>query len=112
MEIKVGLVKGRHEMPVDEYVFDQIEDVLDFEAMCGASFYYFLGLKDRGVTRVHLYVTGLTAALIECINTCVTISMPLTFWHYDTSSGEYKQQKFVHPEAKCAVCSYVYGTDE
>ena len=29
-EIKVGLIKGRHEMPVDKYIFeDEIKDVFD-----------------------------------------------------------------------------------
>ena len=29
-EVKVGLVKGRHELPVDDYIFDSIEDPMDF----------------------------------------------------------------------------------
>ena len=32
-EIKVGLIKGRHEMPVNNYIFNEINDVLNFDNM-------------------------------------------------------------------------------
>lgn len=32
-KVIVGLINGRHEMPVNEYIFDEIKDVLDFSSI-------------------------------------------------------------------------------
>jgi len=85
--MKIGLVKGRHEMPVSEYVFEQLEDVLDFDGM------YKHALETlRGVDHVDLYVTGLTAATAAVIRACYEYKCGLVLWHYDVASGEYKHQ--------------------
>ena len=108
-EIKVGLIKGRHEMPVSNYIFDEINDVLDFDNMnkqivnfinnnisvyaaygCGIN---QIGYEDVEVltsdTKLIVYVTGLTSVTAELIKVCALKGISLTLMHYDRESGDY-----------------------
>lgn len=111
-ELKVGLIKGRHEMPVSSYIFDEINNVLDFDTMskqivnfinsnlsvyatygCGIN---QIGYEDVEVltadTRLVVYVTGLTAVTAEIIKVCALKGISLTLMHYDRESGDYLPQ--------------------
>ena len=111
-EIKVGLIKGRHEMPVSNYIFDEINDVLDFDNMnkqivnfinnnisvyaaygCGIN---QIGYEDVEVltsdTKLIVYVTGLTSVTAELIKVCALKGISLTLMHYDRESGDYLPQ--------------------
>lgn len=77
-ELVIGLVKGRHDLPVDNFIFDEIDDVFDF---LGMSKKVHEALKDY--SKVQLYVTGLTSALVEVINYCIVKNIDLTLLHYD-----------------------------
>lgn len=111
-ELVVGLVAGRHEMPVSEYIFDEIKDVLDFSAMrstiskfiverVGVETSYGSGINQNDYTAVNcfhgkrdlvVYVTGLTAAVAELISMCALNGINLTLMHYDRESESYKAQ--------------------
>ncbi len=113
-EIVAGLIKGRHPMPVSDYIFDrEIEDVFDFygigDVICG-----FLlekvGIVHKpgqginqysegdvteiysGEKRLVVYVTGLTAVTAELIRLCAINGIRLTLMHYDARSGNYVPQ--------------------
>ena len=111
-EIKVGLIKGRHEMPVDSYIFDEINDVLDFNNMnkqivnfinnninvysvygCGIN---QIGYEDVEIltsdTRLIVYITGLTSVTAELIKVCALKGISLTLMHYDRDTGDYLPQ--------------------
>ena len=111
-EIKVGLIKGRHEMPVNNYIFDEINDVLDFDNMskqivdfinnniniysvygCGIN---QIGYEDVEVltsdTKLVVYVTGLTSVTAELIKVCALKGISLTLMHYDRDTGDYLPQ--------------------
>lgn len=111
-EIKVGLIKGRHEMPVDNYIFDKINNVLNFNDMnkqicnfindninvygaygCGIN---QIGYEDIEVltsdTKLIVYVTGLTSVTAELIKVCALKGISLTLMHYDRESGDYLPQ--------------------
>ena len=111
-EIKVGLIKGRHEMPVNNYIFDEINDVLDFDSMnkqivnfinnninvyaaygCGIN---QIGYEDVEVlasdTKLIVYVTGLTSVTAELIKVCALKGISLTLMHYDRETGNYLPQ--------------------
>lgn len=112
-KVVVGLVKGRHDMPVQEYIFDEIEDVLDFKAMeeritlfiwhnIGVDHQLGCGINQVDYTDVMLfqgkknlvvYVTGLTAAVAELISICAKNGVSLTLMHYDRDTDSYKEQK-------------------
>ena len=111
-EIKVGLIKGRHEMPVDNYIFDEINDVLNFDNMskqivdfinnninvysvygCGIN---QIGYEDVEIltsdTRLIVYITGLTAVTAELIKVCALKGIFLTLMHYDRENNGYIPQ--------------------
>lgn len=112
MEIKVGLIAGRHEMPVDEYIFNAIENPMAFTTMDKIVVDWFKDNLDIGVTngrainsasytddevwqsqsRLVLYVTGLTAATATVIKQAAFNGVPLTLMHYDSKSGGYQPQ--------------------
>lgn len=85
MNKKLGLCRGRHDIPhIEGYVFEDITDVFDFDTMQG-----IVIDKLVGVTSLDLYVTGLTSALVEVINYCSERFIPLTLWHYNSVTGAY-----------------------
>ena len=111
-EIKVGLIKGRHEMPVDNYIFDEINNVLDFDGMnkqivnfindninvyaaygCGIN---QIGYEDVEVltsnTKLIVYVTGLTSVTAELIKVCALKGISLTLMHYNRDTNDYLPQ--------------------
>lgn len=87
--VEFGLVKGRHDIPVDTFIFNSIEDVLDFgmlEHMAGESI-----PKDADV--LVIYVTGLTSATIAAINVAKMYGYKsIILKHYDNVSGNYLSQ--------------------
>ena len=112
-KIIVGLCKGRHDLPVNEYIFDKIEDVTDFVAMrqrireflddrvgIGRVFGQGLNQDDytdvqvfRGKNELTVYVTGLTAAVAELISECLRNGVALTLMHYDAKALTYLPQQ-------------------
>lgn len=87
--IKFGVCAGRHEIPVTDYIFDEICDVTDFDAM------FSIAAKKirRGPERVHLYVTGLTPATLAIVSACRRLGRELVAFHFDKESGEYIPQR-------------------
>ena len=51
--IKIGTVKGRHEMPVDYYVFEEIDpnDVFNFPVIQGLAVAEISKIFDKGIDR-------------------------------------------------------------
>lgn len=111
--LTVGLIKGRHDLPVQEYIFDNIEDVLNFDDIhrqvvdflkkeVGVEVGTGLGLNGcgnddvaifRGKKALTVYVTGLTAATAAVIQLCALNGVELTLMHYDSVVGDYKAQR-------------------
>nr|DAX37483.1 MAG TPA: hypothetical protein [Caudoviricetes sp.] len=85
--VKVGLIKGRHSLPVDDYIFNEVDDVFDYAEMSNR-----IHTKLKLATSVDLYVTGLTTALIEVVNYCIIMNTNLTLWHYDKVSNKFVSQ--------------------
>lgn len=111
-KITVGLIRGRHEMPVSEYIFDSIESVLDFagieknirdfcEKYVGVHTTYGCGINQndyadieifKGNSALVVYVTGLTAVTAALIKVCAENGISLTLMHYDAKTGDYVPQ--------------------
>lgn len=106
-EIAVDLVKGRHEMPVAEYIFDGDVNPVDFnliEEKVVAWINTLDAFKTEDVDfmfpmypmtesiHVKLYVTGLSSALVSVIKWCAKCHINLDLMHYDKETGEYKSQ--------------------
>ena len=113
-EIIVGLIKGRHEMPVEGYIFENpITDMFDYNIIqkhiydwistnVGISKVTGIGINaygssddyvDRGDKHLIVYVTGLTCVTAELIRCCAYNGVGLTLMNFDSSTGEYKSQK-------------------
>ena len=91
-EVKVGLVKGRHEMPVKGYLFKGEIDPMDFAGMYLRVAAYLACHIDVD-QRLVVYVTGLTAATAAVIKACAERGVPLTLMHYNRETGSYVPQQ-------------------
>lgn len=115
--ITVGLIKGRHDMPCAEYIFEGDVNPLDFEAMretirtfllervgIGTScdgpapnvanrhsdIQVFLRLQAFvGLRKLVVYVTGLTACTAALVAECARTGVDLTLMHFDRDSGQH-----------------------
>ena len=84
-----GLICGRHAMPVEEYVFDEIEDM-----------FRFFDLEVKALSSIEktsdllvLYVTGLTVATISVINVAKKLGYKdVVLKHYNRDNGLYESQ--------------------
>jgi len=69
--INIGLCAGRHEMPVKDFIWQQIENLMDFQGLEKDAKEW---LKTQDLWRngdtptINLYVTGLTVALTSFLN--------------------------------------------
>lgn len=112
--ITVGLIKGRHEMPVDGYIFaGAIADVHDYSAIrrhvetwiaenvgiVRRNFCIGLNQADSndvecfcGENSLTVYVTGLTSVTAEVIRCCAINGVSLTLMHFNSATGEYEKQ--------------------
>ena len=92
----LGLVNGRHNMPVEDYIFEgEIKDPLNFTEMATVIENRFKELQIQEEDEVNLFVTGLTAATVEVINTCKKHNITLYLYHYDRDSNNYRKQTVI-----------------
>ena len=107
-EVKVGMIQGRHEMPVESYIFDGALDPMDFNAIEAGVVRWIDSLSDyvvrdedemfpyypvEGRIHVTLYVTGLSAVLACVAKYCAKCHIGLTLMHFDRDTGDYKPQE-------------------
>lgn len=112
-EIVLGLIRGRHDLPVDEYVFEEIADPGNFGRLLGDVNKRLFPLFDflPGTTRyinqigegevsvikadkaLRVYVTGFSPALAALINWCFRWGVELTLMHWSPQDGRYLPQK-------------------
>lgn len=91
MATKVGLIKGRHEMPVEQYIIeDEIETLFDYDSIRKKVTKRIEQLKISG--RLEVYVTGLSAVLAEVIVCCKEKNIPLSLMHYNFETESYVEQ--------------------
>ncbi len=119
MKLNVGLVKGRHQLPVDYYVFGEIKDVTATTALYEHAHSYLTvfarkeGIKHLNTTvslhnqadytdipvivydaTLTIYVTGLTVALIAVLQAATELFLHVELMHYNVATGEYYPQHF------------------
>lgn len=111
-EIKVGMINGRHDLPVEGCILDAVENVLDYDAIANgieAWIRHNISFK-KEVTclpnqldytdipvweskeRLVVYVTGLTPVTAELIRLCFSMGVHLTLMNYNRDTGEYVPQ--------------------
>jgi len=89
--MRMGLVRGRHKLPVETYVFDAIDDPTDLDKLWDIAEGALKGYKC-----IDLYVTGLTVATVTVINVCFELGILLHLFHFNPETGEYFQQYTPH----------------
>jgi len=95
----VGLCAGRHEIktndgqPVEQFIFQEIENPLDFEYLRSVSIAFNAALDVFGADVLHLYVTGLTSALTAFLAVCSTPDSVILM-HFNRETGKYEPQVF------------------
>lgn len=85
------LCKGRHETPAtDGAIFETEVNPLDVTAL-------ELEAKERltslNITKLNLYVTGLTVALVAVLNVTRELGIKVTLWHFNRETGKYYCQE-------------------
>ena len=94
--MKLGLIKGRHEIPQVEgrYIFIEDLDPTDVKEAEGKAYSVLAGIKAVYPDKhIDLYVTGLTMALIAVLNAAKRHGMSVTLYHFDRETGEYFPQE-------------------
>ena len=88
----LALCEARHEMPdcVQGAIFKNTIDPLD---VAGLELKATVKLYQFEVKELHLYVTGLTVALIAVLNAAKKCNIPVTLYHYNRNNNEYYPQK-------------------
>jgi len=98
--LQVGLVRGRHEMPVDDFVFGEIIQENGFAELIlvglRAEGRHWINRNVAGYGAVELYVTGFTPALTAFLLEwrALDLDTPLYLMHYDNNSGDYVAQRW------------------
>lgn len=96
--ISCGLIAGRHEIPVDKYIFDDINAGLMFNfdkqrEICLEFINKHIEFVNGEPNKIiELYATGLKSALATVQSICTELKIPLTIMHYDAVSMTYKPQ--------------------
>lgn len=93
--IKVGVCKGRHEMPCDMFVFENtIEDPTDtLKLESDAEKFFDANFPIVAPDDIlEVYVTGLTVALIAVLKIAIKKFKRVHLKHFDTKSGLYYTQ--------------------
>lgn len=84
-----GLISGRHAMPVDEYVFDEIENMFSFFVLEVKA----LSSIEKTSDLLVLYVTGLTVATVSVLNVAKKLGYKeVVLKHYNRDNGLYESQ--------------------
>lgn len=92
--MKLGLIDGRHPLPVDAYILKEVADPMDMTAIHVAVYQSLDNLlKDASDdTLVSLYVTGLTSVTIEAIQYFIEHGIEYRAMHYDRDADDYVDQ--------------------
>jgi len=113
----LGLCKGRHDMPVEGYIFKNEIDPLDVDGLDLQAYYrlrdefpdyeiitgslynsddYGSVMQVRYRGQLNLYVTGLTVALVAVLNAAIRLGVNVILYHYDKNSNSYYPQQVLN----------------
>ncbi len=108
----IALIKGRHPFPVEGYIFEEIKDLHNYDAMKEhiATFLeekvgidanaYGQGINQNDATdirifqgkqKLRVYISGLTQATAALTSVCLRNGVDLTLMIYDKSINKYHE---------------------
>lgn len=97
MKINVGAVRGRHEMPVDDYILEEVKDVMDFDKIKRLTFKKVMNMYAlQGVREINYYVTGLTQLVLAFLSVMKVFNdkgrkIKYRIYLYDRDYNDYKE---------------------
>ena len=96
--IKLGLVEGRHDLPVANCIFQEgdITFPLDMKELAQIADKRLSELGAVTYTSLDLYVTGLTAATLAVMRVAFVRGYLVTFHHFDRNSGMWLAQDVIN----------------
>ena len=116
MNITVGLIRGRHALPVHEYIFDHtIKNVFDYPYIkktvdnfleshfdiewvsVDGDGYVGDTFKIVDNNQLTLYVTGLTCATAQVIASCFVRGIQVRLMHYNADTNSFVPQVLKPP---------------
>lgn len=96
IQVSLGAIKGRHELPVKEYVIQEdLQDVTDIVAIEEKVDSYFEKLNKEykeAKLQIILYITGLTVVTLAVVKSCKKLGYGLVCMHFDRDSNSYIAQ--------------------
>ena len=96
IQVSLGAIKGRHSLPVKEYVIDEeLSDVTDIVVIEKKVDSYFEKLNKEykeAKLEIILYITGLTVVTLAVVKTCKKLGYGLVCMHFDRDSNSYIAQ--------------------
>lgn len=98
IKISLGTIKGRHQFPVIDYVFnEEFRDVTYVEKIQQDVDYYFNELSKTCNDKVQivLYITGLTVVTLAIVKACKRLGYELMAMHFDRAINSYFGQKIL-----------------
>ncbi len=97
-KLTIGLVEGRHDLPVTDYLFQEgdITFPLDMKELAQIADKRLSELGAVTYTSLDLYVTGLTAATLAVMRVAFVRGYLVTFHHFDRNSGMWLAQDVIN----------------
>lgn len=95
--IKLGAIKGRHEMPVDGYVLEEVpnEKVMDFKYIEKKTIEKLNELVADGVKHINYYPTGLTQVILMFERVIEKYPISYDVYLYDRDKNSYVEFKTI-----------------
>ena len=96
--VSLGLIQGRHDMGVEDYIFENIDNELmfNFDAQYVIARNYINGCipfkNGKAAKGIMLYTSGLQSVLSTVIRVCTDMKIPLTIMHYNAETHQYVPQ--------------------
>lgn len=97
-KLTIGLVEGRHDLPVTEFIYQEgdITFPLDMGRLAEIADKRLSQLGAITYTSLDVYVTGLTAATLAVMRVAFVRGYLVTFHHFDRDSGSWTPQDVIN----------------
>lgn len=97
-KLTIGLVEGRHDLPVTEFIYQEgdITFPLDMGHLAEIADKRLSQLGAITYTSLDVYVTGLTAATLALMRVAFVRGYLVTFRHFDRDSGSWIPQDVIN----------------
>ena len=97
-QLTIGLVEGRHDLPVDTFIYQEgdITFPLDMKELAEIADKRLSELGAVTYTSLDVYVTGLTAATLAVMRVAFVRGYLVTFHHFDRDSGMWIAQGVIN----------------